>query len=98
MVTWNNPAFRLLVDIGTGTCPHSGVSLANDLGTESPMTVSYQENGGDLATVTWSPPVLFFPDGSATDAEIAITDTDGRSTGLCVRGLTGAASVSTPSQ
>ena len=42
-----------------------------------------------LAAASWSRPILFFPDGSATDARIPIGDSDGRSLELRIRGLTG---------
>ena len=50
----------------------------------------------ELAVISWSEPVLFFPDGSATDTEIELNNVDGRTVQLCVRGLTGAASVRRP--
>ncbi|MEX0703286.1 MAG: prepilin-type N-terminal cleavage/methylation domain-containing protein [Planctomycetales bacterium] len=41
----------------------------------------------------WSPPVLFAPDGTATDAALAIVDETGQRLEISVRGLTGAATV-----
>jgi prepilin-type N-terminal cleavage/methylation domain-containing protein len=47
----------------------------------------------ELATVTWSKPVLFYPDGSSDDGEIPVTGGDDQFVRLSVRGLTGAARV-----
>jgi type II secretory pathway pseudopilin PulG len=50
-------------------------------------------DAGQLAVTIWSRPILFYPDGSADDAEIRFTGGDDQSIRLAVRGLTGAASV-----
>lgn len=46
----------------------------------------------DLAATAWAPPVLFFSDGTATDATFRIVDEGKRSIGVSVRGLTGTVS------
>lgn len=46
-------------------------------------------DGGTLATKTWSSPIYFRFDGSATDKLFRVTDDQGRTAELSVRGLTG---------
>lgn len=48
-------------------------------------------NAGTLASVGWSEPLVFAPDGSALDAVITVGDSRGQRIDLTVRGLTGAA-------
>lgn len=48
------------------------------------------ENGLGADQVGWSRPILFYPDGSATDGTIVVMDRDNRYIKLHVRGLTGA--------
>lgn len=43
-----------------------------------------------LSGLSWSGPILFQPDGSATDAEFTVVDERGQQVTLNVRGLTGA--------
>ncbi len=43
----------------------------------------------DLSRAVWGPPVLFHPDGTASDSIFAITDDDDESMTITVRGLTG---------
>lgn len=51
-------------------------------------------NAGDLASASWSPPVLFHPEGSANaDIEIKVSDTKGQFVRLTVRAFTGAVSM-----
>ncbi|MCA9036997.1 MAG: prepilin-type N-terminal cleavage/methylation domain-containing protein [Planctomycetaceae bacterium] len=47
-------------------------------------------DAGTLATKSWSSPIYFRFDGSATDRRFRVTDPDGRTSELSVRGLTGA--------
>ena len=51
-------------------------------------------NAGDLASKTWSNPILFRFDGSAEDKTFRVMDEQQRSCDVTVRGLTGAISVS----
>ena len=51
-----------------------------------------------LEEVRWSPPVLFHPDGTATDSVFEITDERERTVRVSVRGLTGAVSMSDPAR
>jgi prepilin-type N-terminal cleavage/methylation domain-containing protein len=50
-------------------------------------------NAGELQGVTWGPPILFFPDGTAADATFGIVNEDDLRVDLSVRGLTGALSL-----
>lgn len=52
------------------------------------------ENAGDLASKTWSMPILFRSDGSAEDKTFRVMDEQQRSCDVSVRGLTGAISTS----
>jgi len=52
-------------------------------------------NAKDLAALEWSPPILFHADGSAVDAAFELVDNNAQFVRLEVRGLTGAAMVST---
>jgi prepilin-type N-terminal cleavage/methylation domain-containing protein len=47
-------------------------------------------NAGDLAAMSWSPPILFAPNGSAIDAAFVLVDPREQSMRFEVRGLTGA--------
>lgn len=50
-------------------------------------------NGSELASVSWSPPMLFYPDGTADDGALSILDEDQRTISLSLRGLTGTVTV-----
>jgi prepilin-type N-terminal cleavage/methylation domain-containing protein len=50
-------------------------------------------NAGDLASVNWSAPLIFSPDGTGMDAVITLGDSRGHRIDLSIRGLTGAAAV-----
>ncbi|WP_437194648.1 prepilin-type N-terminal cleavage/methylation domain-containing protein [Planctomicrobium sp. SH527] len=53
-----------------------------------------QLQNGELARdVGWSTPILYFPDGSATDGSVVVMNQSRRYAKLHVRGLTGAVSV-----
>ncbi len=57
--------------------------------------VSGLASSEDLTDVSWSTPVLFYPDGTATEAEFQIVDSStNQLIRLYVRGLTGAVRVS----
>jgi Tfp pilus assembly protein FimT len=47
----------------------------------------------DLVSVNWSSPILFFPDGTSTDAEFRIEAEDGGVRRVIVREMTGAVSI-----
>jgi len=60
-----------------------------------PEAALAQLNNSFLARdVGWSTPILYFPDGSATDQVLVIMDRDRRYFKLSIRGLTGAVTVS----
>ncbi len=69
-----------------GPTPEAGERVPRERLTDFP-------EGDDLSATLWSQPVLFFPDGSASDAMIFLQDADGHAVYLTVRGLTGTASV-----
>lgn len=46
-------------------------------------------NGLLYQDVSWSPPILFYPDGSATNHSFSVQDAKGRRVPISVRGLTG---------
>jgi len=52
----------------------------------------------DLQGATWSPPLLFFSDGTSRNASFDIVDEQLRSRRLSVRALTGAVTVKDPNQ
>lgn len=52
------------------------------------------ENGAAARDIAWSLPILFFPDGSATDGQLTVLDRDRRYINLSIRGLTGTVQVS----
>lgn len=49
-------------------------------------------NALELSSVYWSPPIIFYADGTGTDATLDITNEDEQSRRISVRALTGAAS------
>lgn len=51
-------------------------------------------NSHDLSEVTWSPPLLFYSDGTASDAALEVVDAKHQMIRISVRGLTGAVKVS----
>ena len=48
------------------------------------------QNGSQVRDVSWGPPILYSPDGSATDGSVTVVDKNQRYMTLSVRGLTGA--------
>jgi prepilin-type N-terminal cleavage/methylation domain-containing protein len=65
------------------------------VGGESLDAADFQslEEAGDFAQRTWSAPITFRPDGSASDATFRVMDEQGRQSEISVRGLTGAVRV-----
>lgn len=47
-------------------------------------------NAGTLASINWSQPLVFAPDGSAMDGTVTVGDNRGQRIDLTIRGLTGA--------
>jgi len=52
--------------------------------------IGHLENGTGLQDVSWSAPILYYADGSATDGSTVVMDKDERYVKLNVRGLTAA--------
>lgn len=73
--------FRSLVTDLTGQ-PPAGQSLP-------PQLFAGLPNAGDLASLAWSPPIIFASDGSAIDGSWAVVDERGQGVPMDVRGLTG---------
>ena len=46
---------------------------------------------GGVAVEGWSPPVLFYPDGTASDASVLLSNERGLTLRVTLRGLTGIA-------
>ncbi|MEW4561710.1 prepilin-type N-terminal cleavage/methylation domain-containing protein [Bremerella sp. JC770] len=55
-----------------------------------------QEQGGDMDISGWSRPILFYPDGTASDATVFLRGDGGTITSVKLRGLTGIARVQDP--
>eukprot|EP00913_Durusdinium_trenchii_P010866 g10195.t1 len=70
----------------------------NGASTELEVTKIHQElldmvpDGAELRDIQWSPPILFFPDGSSQQASFIVVDDKQRYMRLSVRELTGAVS------
>lgn len=56
--------------------------------------LSMLPNGGELRDVQWSPPILFFPDGSSQQSMFIVIDKNEKYMRLSVRELTGAVTLS----
>lgn len=50
-------------------------------------------NGSQLSGVSWSPAILFYPDGTSDDSALSIMDDESRSMTLTLRGLTATVTV-----
>jgi len=67
----------------------------SDLQTEADARTSSQamefgnEDPSQSRDETWSTPVLFFPDGTSTTAELTLTNQYGATVMISLRGLTG---------
>ena len=56
--------------------------------------LAYIDTAGELRDTAWSAPILFIPDGTATDDAFDVIDEEDRFMRLSVRGLTAAVTVS----
>lgn len=63
--------------------------------TDSRNLMAQQEAGMGLAVSSWSAPIVFYPDGSSTTAEILLQDARGQRRSIRLRGLTGKAEIRT---
>lgn len=79
-----------------GSTPSSGSTLAaSGTGQRLPSALlSGLANAGQLENVSWSGPVLFQPDGSASDMSLDLIDRYNQRITLKIRGITGAIGVS----
>lgn len=64
----------------------TGATVSSELLTGLP-------DAGELSGVAWSTPVLFYSDGTSSEAELVIVDTYGNSRTISVRDLTGGVTV-----
>jgi hypothetical protein len=71
--------------------PQDGLPVAEAIPVESFVNLP---DAAELAGTSWGPPILFFPDGTAVDAVLAIVNDDELRIELMVRGLTGGIRVS----
>jgi hypothetical protein len=55
---------------------------------------NFFQTGGSGDTVQWSQPILFYPDGSTSDAYVIVTDASQSAYRVSLRGLTGTSYVS----
>lgn len=55
----------------------------------SDQWLSLLKNGAQYTQTTWSPPVLFRPNGESQDTQLVVKDKSGNTIKLTVRGLTG---------
>jgi type II secretory pathway pseudopilin PulG len=60
----------------------------------SPQWLEYLSDGPSHADVNWAPPVIYYPNGTATAGRLTVIDEDNRYLELSVRDLTGTVSVS----
>lgn len=89
-----------VTEVTVGELP-KGINFSTDInGVPLPTERLPQElviglpNAYQLTQVGWSAPLTFQPDGSAVDAELAVTDVSNRLIRLTLRGLTGGVTVS----
>ncbi len=61
--------------------------------TDSRNLMAQQDAGMGLAVSNWSAPIVFYPDGSSTTAEILLQDARGQRRSIRLRGLTGKAEI-----
>lgn len=74
----------------------AGMSFSTSSGSGQvlkPEQLSGLANAGELASVGWSSPVEFFPDGTATNASFEVLDVRGSSRRIHIRDVTGAVTV-----
>lgn len=77
------------------TCRFEGGGMSLDKGTSIPDEwFSGMPNAADYMGALWSPPVLFHPDGTATNFEVAVVGNKKEQVLLTLRGLTGGVTVS----
>ena len=70
-----------------------GVLISSANTQNDSRTMMAQLEVGTTTGATWSTPILFYPDGSSTTAEIIIEDQLGNRTSVQIRGITGQVNV-----
>jgi len=71
------------------TVPGSSPATAGSTDAAWSAGVARIQNAADFTSAAWSPPIVFRPDGTATDAALKIVDRRGDGFQLTVRELTG---------
>lgn len=69
--------------------PSIGGAQAMSFGTGTPETTSAADAATGLASQPWSEPILFFPDGTTSDARVDLQGANGRQAAITLRSLTG---------
>lgn len=72
------------------------VFLSNDVETDMRSYTLAQEQGGDLTVSGWSTPILFYPDGTTSNALLYLKNDGGTITSIKLRSLTGVARIVEP--
>ncbi|MCA8990836.1 MAG: prepilin-type N-terminal cleavage/methylation domain-containing protein [Planctomycetaceae bacterium] len=70
----------------------SGIQTASSTQQIQPELLALLDAGTDMSGVSWSTPILFYPDGTTDDAALSVLDEDQRTINVTLRGLTGVAS------
>lgn len=84
----------------TSTLPEGITFETDDAGTAPPLDQKLLDglpNSGELSSASWATPVLFYSDGTASQAAFRIVDEYGGSREITVRDLTGAVTSRRPS-
>jgi prepilin-type N-terminal cleavage/methylation domain-containing protein len=81
-------AFQIVLPSVPGSSPATAVTAGSTDGAWS-AGVARTQNAADFTSAAWSPPIVFRPDGTATDAALKIVDRRGDGFQLTVRELTG---------
>lgn len=91
----NSSANGTPADVRQGQLPDGVVFVAGDAEAARPST-GFGETGGNDAESGWSPPILFYPDGTATPATLLLEGLDQRRLQVVLRGMTGVARTTDP--
>lgn len=70
------------------------VASATELDSRAAAVLEDENTGG--AATQWSEPILFYPDGTTSNARLVLTTEEGRCVELSLRGLTGVSTVGEP--
>ncbi|MEZ5942377.1 MAG: prepilin-type N-terminal cleavage/methylation domain-containing protein [Planctomycetaceae bacterium] len=69
----------------------TGIQTASSTQQIQPELLALLGEGADMSGVSWSSPILFYPDGTTDDAGLSVLDEDQRTINITLRGLTGVA-------